>query len=227
MMTDIVTLSPSDLTFLWSQCPRCFYLKYIHKISRPSAPFPSIFSKIDLLMKGYFADQSASSLNPALPPGIISFADRWVVSQPLELAGHTLRCQLRGKFDSVIAFEDGSYGVVDFKTTDPRPSHIAFYRPQLHAYALALEQPAPGALLLSPISRLGLFSVAPSGLEGLPDGRLAYTGVVTWQEIPRDDTAFLKFLGKVLTLLELPEPPPPGETCGYCQYREGARQHLF
>ena len=60
MMTDTVTLSPSDLTFLWSECPRCFYLKYKLQIKRPSAPFPSIFGKIDLLMKGYFAERPAA-----------------------------------------------------------------------------------------------------------------------------------------------------------------------
>ena len=28
----------------------------------------------------------------------------------------------------------------------------------------------------------------------------------------------LHFLGQVLTVLELPTPPPPGPTCGLCQY---------
>jgi CRISPR/Cas system-associated exonuclease Cas4 (RecB family) len=28
-----------------------------------------------------------------------------------------------------------------------------------------------------------------------------------------------------MTLLELPEPPPAGENCTYCQYRYHAREH--
>ena len=28
-------ISPSDLTFLWSECKKCFWLKYNEGISRP------------------------------------------------------------------------------------------------------------------------------------------------------------------------------------------------
>ncbi len=44
---DAIKLSPSDLTFLWDECPRCFYLKVTGRLSRPSTAFPSIFSSID------------------------------------------------------------------------------------------------------------------------------------------------------------------------------------
>ncbi len=46
------------------------------------------------------------------------------------------------------------------------------------------------------------------------DGQIAYLGDVTWLEIPRDDDWFLGFLGKVLDVLDQPEPPPSGEKCG-------------
>ncbi len=36
-------ISPSDLTFLWDECPRCFYLKVRHKFKRPGLPFPKIY----------------------------------------------------------------------------------------------------------------------------------------------------------------------------------------
>jgi hypothetical protein len=62
-------------------------------------------------------------------------------------------------------------------------------------------------------------------MEVTASGQIAYLGGVTWMEIPRDDAGFMQFLGEVLTLLEQPTPPEPGETCGYCQYREHARQH--
>lgn len=26
-MSDLIKLAPSDLTFLWEECPRCFWLK--------------------------------------------------------------------------------------------------------------------------------------------------------------------------------------------------------
>lgn len=38
MSSNPIKLSPSDLTFLWDECPRCFYLKHILGIMRPAAP---------------------------------------------------------------------------------------------------------------------------------------------------------------------------------------------
>jgi hypothetical protein len=55
------------------------------------------------------------------------------------------------------------------------------------------------------------------------DGQIAYLGDVTWLEVPRDDDWFLGFLGKVLDVLDQPEPPLSGAKCGWCQYREAAR----
>ena len=37
--------------------------------------------------------------------------------------------------------------------------------------------------------------------------------------MPRDDAAFDAFLGEVVTLLDLPEPPAPGRRCEFCRYR--------
>lgn len=111
----VIKLSPSDLTFLWDECKRCFYLKIIHQFTRPSTPMPSIFTKIDELMKTYFEGKSASEFIPNLPPGIIQHGTKTVVSQPIKLAGHALDCYITGRFDTVVRFNDGSYGVVDFK----------------------------------------------------------------------------------------------------------------
>ena len=155
-----IKISPSDLTFLWDECPRCFYLKVALGISRPPTAFPKIFNRIDLLMKRLFEGSDTAELYPGLPAGHVLFGERRVESQPLPLAG-TIPAFLSGKFDSVVAFDDGSYGVVDFKTSAPNPKQIPFYSRQLHAYAYALEHAAPGKLTLAPITRLGLLVVEP------------------------------------------------------------------
>jgi hypothetical protein len=216
-------LSPSDLTFLWDECPRCFYLKVVHGFNRPSAAFPRIFSRIDQLMKGFYGNLPASAISDTLPEGIIRFADRWVVSQPIQLPGHTHSAYIKGRFDSVIEFADGSYGIVDFKTSEPRPEHVAFYSRQLHAYAYALENPAEKALRLAPVSRLGLLCVEPVTMSGDSTDRLAYVGEVTWLDCPKDEAGFLGFIDGVLSILENPQPPSPAESCTYCQYRDQAR----
>jgi len=219
-------LSPSSLTFFWDECPRCFYLQIVRGINRPSMVFPGVFSRIDSLMKKLFAGQPTSALSPDLPPGRVTLQGKWVNSAPIAFPGIEASCYIKGAFDSVLAFDDGSYAVVDFKTTSPNRQHIGFYGRQLSAYAYALEHPAENGLRLAPISRLGLLYLDPVDIEhGADHRRIVYGGEVTWQEIPKAEDKFLEFLRGVLEVLSLPEPPPASEGCGFCAYRAEARRH--
>lgn len=220
-------LSPSDLTFQWDECKRCFYLKVKHNFRRPPAPFPKIFGDLDRQMKDFCYDKSLSSLSPALGEGNVVFGEKWVQSAPIVLPGHTISTYILGKFDTVVQFSaDQSYGVIDFKTSRVKPEHVDFYSRQLRAYAYALEHPAPGKLHLSPITRLGLLVFEPKYLDG-QDDILHYGGKMTWQECPLDEPAFLAFLNDAFSLLEEPEPPPAAEDCAYCKYRDQARNLGF
>jgi len=40
-------LSPTDLSFLWQECPRCLYRKVVLGQPRPRAPFPALASRGD------------------------------------------------------------------------------------------------------------------------------------------------------------------------------------
>jgi len=53
------------------------------------------------------------------------------------------------------------YGVIDFKASNPSTDSARMYSRQLHAYAYALEHPAPGKLSLSPVTKLGLLYFYP------------------------------------------------------------------
>src|SRR3972149_136052 len=97
-------LSPSDLTFLWDECPRCFYLKVTQKFNRPFGVMPKIFNKIDKLMKDFYAGQPTQTIPAVLPEGAVKFGEKWVHSQPLTLPGHADQCFFRGKFDTVVEF---------------------------------------------------------------------------------------------------------------------------
>ena len=218
-------LSPSDLTFLWEECPRCFYLKVARGINRPAVPFPRIFSRIDQLMKGYFQERATAEISPELPPGRVRFGERWVQSTPIAPAGRTASAYLKGKFDTVVEFADGSYGVVDFKTSEAKAEHVAFYSRQLHAYAYALEHPAANAFALSPITRMGLLCIEPVAMDRAANERLAYFGSVVWLECPLDLVGFQAFIESILWVLEEPQPPPSGEKCAYCRYRQESRTH--
>jgi len=222
-MSNTWKLSPSDLTFLWDECPRCFYLKVVRQFGRPRAPFPGIFGQIDRLMKVFFEGQPSSGISAELPDGAVRFGEMWVRSRPISFPHRASSCYIVGKFDTVVEFADSTFGIVDFKTSAAKPEHVDFYSRQLHAYAYALEHPAPGSLALSPVSKLGLLCVEPVNMDRMHDGQIAYFGRVTWLECPKDEEAFLRFLDSVVAVLEAPSPPDAGEKCTYCKYREDAR----
>ena len=223
-MNQLLKLSPSDLTFLWDECPRCFYLKVVEGFYRPAMPFPKIFNQIDRLMKDFFEDLPTEEMSPDLPPGKVAFSNKWVNSNPITFSHHSVGCYIRGIFDTVLQFSDGTYAVVDFKTTKPKQEHINFYSRQLHAYAYALEHQKSGSFNLNPVTRMGLLCVEPTAMSRTETGSLAYEGNVTWQEIPKNEQHFLEFIDSILDVLDSPMPPEAGSTCKFCQYREDARK---
>jgi hypothetical protein len=217
-------LSPSDFAFLWDDCKRCFYLKLVHRFEPPKMPFPAVFSKIGSLQKNFFDGARTQDLIPELPAGAFAFGERFVRSAPIQLPGRATTCYLSGRVDMVGRFEDGSFGVLDFKTSSPRASNMAKYARQLHAYAYALEHPAPRVEGLEPVSLLGLLVLDPTQMVRGRSGRGYYLQCTpSWFPVPRDDHAFLAFLGEVLDVLESAELPAHSESCTMCVYREGAR----
>ena len=210
-------LSPSDLTFLWEECRRCFWLKVAGGLPRPRAPFPRIFGVLDSQTKEFFSSRRTEDISPDLPPGGVYCGDRRVRSRPLEVPGHPRKVLLRGRIDTALAFDDGTFGIVDFKTTEPKDHHVGLYGRQLHSYTLAAESPARGSLALPGVSVLGLLCVEPVGVDGHDEG-VAFYGDPQWIGIPRDDDAFLAFLLQVLLLLDRDVPPDPDPECQFCRY---------
>ncbi len=183
---------------------------------------PSIFSKIAGMQKTYFDLKRTADVHPLLPPGVVAYGEKFVQSVPISFPEFATTCYIKGRFDNVVRFDDGTYGVIDFKTSTPQHANHANYGRQLHAYTYALEHPAPGALTLSPISKLGLLCLEPTALAANgPAFALACDPV--WIEIQRDDETFMAFVREVLQVLDAPDPPPPSEGCVFCQYRDAAR----
>ena len=212
-------LSPSDLTFTYEGCKRCFYQKVVNNVAQPTIPLPSIFSQIASLLKNHYDGKPTSELHTDLPPGIVSHGEKWVTSQTIKLPNHDATCYISGRFDIVVSFDDGTYGVIDFKTSDPSKDSARMYSRQLHAYAYALEHPAPSKLALSPVTKLGLLYFYPDRVINQNSiDRLNYGAEIVWVEVKKDELSFLGFVDEVLDVLELPEAPEHSPNCQWCNY---------
>jgi hypothetical protein len=224
-------LCPSDLTFLWGECTRCFYMTKVHNFRRPRTPFPTIFTRIDQQMKAYFMNKRLEENIPELPSGVIAHWDKSVRSLPLPLPGHAGTVVRHGRLDTAALFDDATAGVLDLKTSSPKEAHLQYYSRQLHTYAIATERPAPGCFKLPTVSRLGLLVFESQRFKHQPhntSGIAAYFGGgLHWIEVPRDDEAFFSFLDQVLTVLEGPQPTPQAPACVFCNYLDSGRRLGF
>jgi len=228
----MLRLSPSDFAFLWEGCKRCFYLKVVHGVRQPSMPMAGIFKRIESLQMKFYDGRRTEEVLPGLPPGTIRCGERGVESEPVELDGIP-PWYIYGKIDSLIEFDDKSWGILDFKTTTISPEKGKLYGRQLHAYAHSFENPAASPRILKeaapslkPITKLGILCFEPSELMHEPVGSHTYRGAVQWIEIPRDDAAFLKFVGDTLKVLG-GELPAPSFTCDWCAYAATMKDAKF
>ena len=221
---NLYTLSPSDLTFLWDGCKFCFYMKVKHNIVY-RGPFPGMFGKMGDLTSNFYLDKPSSAISPSLPGGIVQYREKWVKSSPIRVNSSSSQCMIRGRFDAIVAFEDGSYGIIDYKTSDASTEKAAFYSRQLSAYAYALENPAPGALKLSPITQMGLFIITPERYELINTNESAFITSTTWLDVTREDASFLEFIEEVMAVLDATRAPLPTEGCPLCNYRQSMAEH--
>jgi hypothetical protein len=222
-----IKLAPSDLTFLFNDCKRCFYLKAMKNIRRPSTPMAAIFRVIDGAMTAHYHGLPSSEISPDLAGGTIDTTSLAVKSCEWILEGHRQPFFITGKTDALVVFDDGSFCVPDFKTSIPKQSNVEFYARQLRAYAFALENPAPAAHFLSPVERLGLVCFEPNIYSRdmvAGDGGYVLGGKTTWMEIPRDREGFMDFMGRVMTILEAEDLPAADSKCEYCKMREGSKE---
>ena len=68
-MTDKITLSPSNLTFLWHSCKRCFYNHHVYKNRRPMTM--PLVGKMASLSEDWFIEKDTKEIDPDLSPGKI------------------------------------------------------------------------------------------------------------------------------------------------------------
>lgn len=182
-------------------------------------------------MKRHLRGLRTTDVLPEMKPGVFLCEDddAWVECTPITPPGAKRSVYVRGMLDCLVAFDDGTFGIIDFKTSDVSKSS-ALYSRQLHAYAAAIERPAAGSeLVQGTVSDLGLVIYEPDAFSALAPSGAALAGKLEYVNIPRDDDDFVKFLGKIMTVLDADNAPPPPKptrkswsgtstSCPYCQF---------
>ncbi len=179
----------------------------------PQGPFAGIFAKLDSQQRKYFTGRPTTDIDPALPAGTLHNGGR-VQSAPVTIGN--VDFTIRGSMDALIRFDDGSVGVVDFKSSTASPALGDHYRPQLAAYQWSLSHPASGDA--ETVSIAGLLVFAPESMVDTPEGR-AYLVSTTWIPVGIEDGWFENFLGRIAPLVESPVKARSKLGCDWCDLR--------
>jgi len=176
-----------------------------------------IYNIIDSGMKKEFNGKRTELIAEGMPLGHIEFIDTdKIESLPIKSTQGCSTMFIRGKLDAVLALDDGTYGIVDFKTSKALPEKVNIYSAQLHSYKVALEHPDAKGLRRFPITKMGLLVYEPAGFTNAQIGEGALRGKLTWLEIPIDEPGFYGFLEEVYHLLHSRRAPPKSKKCDFC-----------
>jgi hypothetical protein len=155
-------LSPSTLS-LFAECPLCFWLHVNEKIRRPSTPFPSLPSGMDLILKKHFDRHRKEGSVPEELEGKFKGylfrdtgkLDTWRNNlRGLRFTDEETGVTLMGAIDDLFVTSEGRYAPLDFKTRGfPRKENThEFYQRQMDLYSFLLEKnslpPADFAILV-------------------------------------------------------------------------------
>ena len=206
-----IYISPSDLAFLYHESKWGFHQKYILGVKRPPVILPKIFTLIDSFIKTKYMGQNLNIINKNLPDAILSSNDEWVVSKPIINSDYPeISIQIRGKIDAVFDHQDGSYSVIDFKTSEINEAYLEKYKNQLHAYSYAVLNPESSSKFSLPnLKNTGLLVFAPDEFYIDYNDRCGLKGNFKWVEFELNLDEFENFIKQeLIPLLAGPEPKP-------------------
>jgi hypothetical protein len=218
-----IVLAPSELDYKPKKCPRCFYLEKNKKISTKAFP-PPVFSRFDVVQQAYYKDKNTSDLTKDLPQGRIMNKDELpgrVVSETLkDNKGRSFI--LGGRPDIVIKFDQGGYGIIDFKTTKISEDKSENYKHQLEAYAQIFSK--PGATkskktpFLNPITHMGILQFDPSDIQSHNENNCDMRMNISFSPLKRDEEEFFKNITQIIDIISQSEIPDFTEDCNDCLF---------
>ena len=144
-------------------------------------------------------------------------------SKNIVINGVETQWKLRGIYDLLGHYDDGTVGIIDCKVSDSERDSGDFYAPQLEAYAYTLENPLSGKVF--PVQTMGLLIWKLGGVaETRPNEFVANSmgfGVnQVYVPVQRDPERLAKLLEEFITVID-GEMPDAGSQCHACNFLDG------
>lgn len=219
-------LSPSSLN-LFIDCPRCFWLEKVKKISRPEGAFPSLPAGMDKVLKEHFDRfMEQGTLPPELHTHGLKdynlFADKELLKvwrnnlKGIEYFDVATNILLHGAVDNILV-KGKKLVILDYKTRGypVKEDTHEHYLLQMHLYAYLLEK---NGYAVEDYAYLLFYY----------PNRVLATGEVVFDTHLKKIAVFPaegeKVFKKAITILQSDEPPRPSSECQYCSWAKGVSE---
>jgi hypothetical protein len=211
-------IAPSDLTFGFSTCKRCIWIKYWFSFELKK-DFPLV-KFLSTAQEELFRRATMPSLDPSLAPGVVKQWGQWVKSKNIVINGVESQWKLRGIYDLLGHYDDGSVGIIDCKVSDSDRDNGDFYAPQLEAYAYTLENPLSGKAF--PVSTMGLLiwklaGVAQTRPNEFVENTMGFGVNQIYVPVQRNPERLQALLEDFITVID-GECPAAGSECHACNF---------
>jgi len=214
-----IKISPSSMNLI-EECPRCFYLQVVKKISRPSGAFPSLPSGVDRMLKEHFDKfRDKNTLPPEL--GHLKEVKLFENKELLKTWRNNLRgleyydkendILLHGAVDNILN-NNGKLIVLDYKTRGfaLKEDTAHHYQDQLDIYNFLLRKNNYDTEDYAYL----LFYMPESVME---TGEFKFKSELVKMKV---DVEHAEFLFKRALKIIKGEIPERGENCVFCKWRE-------
>jgi hypothetical protein len=184
--------------------------------------FPLVKS-LSTFQEEYFRRAPMPTLDPSLPAGTVKQWGQWVKSKNIVINGVESQWKLRGIYDLLGHYDDGSVGIIDCKVSDSERDSGDFYAPQLESYAYTLENPLSGRAF--PVKTMGLLiwklaGVAQTRPNEFVSNEMGFGVNQVYVPVERDPERLARLLEEFISVIDGGE-PAAGENCHACNYLEG------
>ena len=214
-------IAPSDLTFGFSTCKRCIWIKYQFSFELKK-DFPLV-KTLSTFQEEFFRRAPMPALDPSLPSGTVKQWGQWLKSKNIVVNGLETQWKLRGIYDLLGHYDDGTVGIIDCKVSDSDRDSGTFYAPQLEAYAYMLENPLSGKSFQ--VKTMGLLvwklaGVAQTRPNELVSNEMGFGVHQLYIPVERDPAHLASLLAEFIEVIE-GEMPEAGSDCNACAFIEG------
>ena len=148
---------------------------------------------------------------------------QWLKSKNIVINGVETQWKLRGIYDLLGHYDDGTVGIIDCKVSDSDRDNGDFYAPQLESYAFMLENPLSGKAFQ--VQTMGLLiwklaGVAQTRPNEFVSNEMGFGVNQLYVPVERDPARLENLLADFISVIE-GEMPEAGSECHACNFIDG------